>query len=436
MPPKQGWLSKQEIDGLSPGKRRWFFIDGKNLKYSKKPEAEAKTIPLSTYTASLAPECKRQPSFKIVSGSKTLCFVCETQALCKSWVAAINAAKQGIEPPEEPTVKVTIEDFEPLTVLGRGTYGKVQLVRHKKNKLLYAMKSMSKRLLAESNQLEQTLTERNVLLRANHPFLVGARFTFQTATKLFMIMDYVPGGELFRRLREEGSFSESRVKLYAAEMALGIGHLHSLGIVYRDLKPENILVDRDGHLRITDFGLAKEVADKGTTRTFCGTPEYIAPEMLEKKPYTKAVDWWSYGILVYELLTGLPPFYDENTNNLYQLVLKARVEFPNDMVISRSAKDFILKLLAKNPKQRLGSSKDVEELKAHPFFSGINWDDVLNKKVQPEWKPHLRGAADTSLFDSDEPACVSYEDASIVPPEAKASFEGFTCTADCELDGL
>ena len=112
------------------------------------------------------------------------------------------------------------------------------------------------------------------------------------------------------------------------------------------------------------------------------------------------------------------------------------MEFPNDMVISRSAKGFILKLLAKNPKQRLGSSKDVEELKAHPFFSGINWDDVLNKKVQPEWKPHLRGAADTSLFDSDEPACVSYEDASIVPPEAKASFEGFTCTADCELDGL
>lgn len=439
MPPKKGWLSKQSDDITNAGKRRWFFIDGKTLKYSTKPkEDDPKRIPLQTCTAALAPECKRQPAFKITYGGKTMYLVAETQAMCKSWVEAINAAKSGAETPDS-TPKVTLADFETLTVLGRGAYGKVQLVKFKQNGKVYAMKSMSKKLLAESDQLEQTLTEKDILLRADHPFLLGARFTFQSPTKIFLVTEYVPGGELFARLRHEGSFRESRVKLYAAEMALAIGHLHSLGVIYRDLKPENILVDRDGHLRIADFGLAKEVG-AGTTRTFCGTPEYIAPEMLQKKPYTKAVDWWSYGTLVYELLTGLPPFYDENTSNMYERVLNAPVEFPDDIVISRQAKNFIMKLLAKNPAQRLGSGpKGLEEIKAHPFFAGINWDDVFNKKTTPEWKPRLRGADDTSQFDdefTDEPAGVSYEDASVVPKEAKIVFEGFTCTADSELDNL
>lgn len=440
MSTKQGWLAKHSRKGAGEVKRRWFVLEGNELKYSLKPKSEAKSIDLTGYTAELAPECKKQPAFKLVHGKRAMYIVCETQALCKSWIEAINAAKRGEALPETPVVKMTVNDFKPLTVLGRGTYGKVQLVRCLKDGRLYAMKSMSKRLLAESDQLEQTITERSVLLRANHPFVVGARFTFQSETKLFMIMDYVPGGELFGRLKEETTFNESRVKLYAAEMTLGIGHLHKIGIIYRDLKPENILVDRDGHLRLADFGLAKEVADDGTAKTFCGTPEYIAPEMLEKKPYTKAVDWWSFGTLVYEMLTGLPPFYDENTKNMYDLVCRASVEFPDDIPLSDEVQDFILKLLNKDPKKRLGGGPDdVEEVKRHPFFAGVKWDEVLAKKTKPQWVPKLKGATDTGLFDkefTDERAGVSFEDASMIPPEAVDSFQDFTCTADCALNDL
>jgi serine/threonine protein kinase len=264
------------------------------------------------------------------------------------------------------------------------------------------MKVMSKRLLAEYEQVEQTLTEKAVLIETRHPFLVGAHFTFQTDSQIYLVLDYVPGGELFSRLKEEHQFSERRTKLYAAEILLGLGHLHSKGFIYRDLKPENILVDRDGHLKLTDFGLVKPKMGEGsaTTTTFCGTPEYIAPEMLQQKPYTKAVDWWSFGILVYEMLCGLPPFYDENTNRMYRAILHDEVNFPGST--SPLAQDLILKLLERNPRERMGSGdEDYREIQSHLFFTGIEWEDVLTKRVMPEWVPTIKDATDTSNFDAE-----------------------------------
>jgi serine/threonine protein kinase len=294
---------------------------------------------------------------------------------------------------------------------------------------------MSKPLLMENDQIDQVLTERSVLLQTVHPFLVGAHFTFQSDTNIFLILDYVPGGELFGRLKSEKKFSESRTRLYAAEILLGLGHLHSLGMVYRDLKPENILVDRDGHLKLTDFGLVKsKMEDGSTTSTFCGTPEYIAPEILEEKPYTKAVDWWSFGILVYEMLVGIPPFYSENTNRLYRAILHDSIVFPEE--ISQRAKDFISKLLMKMPAARLGAGDDdQEEVMKHPFFSGYDWEDVMEKRIVPEWVPNIKTELDVSNFDREFTS--EYSEALVeqgfVPRAVQSAFAGFTCVNETRI---
>lgn len=347
------------------------------------------------------------------------------------------SAPSAVPPPPAAPKKVHKEDFDYIRVLGKGTYGKVMLCRLKATGEYFAMKTLSKKLLEETEQVEQTLNERDVLIKSIHPFLVGAHYTFQTAEKIFMVLDYVPGGELFSRLKEEGKFDEPRAKLYAAEILLGLGHLHSLGYIYRDLKPENILVDKDGHLRLTDFGLVKpEMKYGSTTTTFCGTPEYIAPEMLQQLPYTKAVDWWSYGILVFEMMTGLPPFYDDNANKMYRMILQDPISYPSYM--SPSAKDFIAKLLDRNPDTRLGSGpSDVEELKKHPFFASYNWEDIKNKKIKPQWQPPIKNETDTSQFDDEftqEQAAVSFEDASLIDNMTQQEFQGFTMTKDSVLD--
>jgi serine/threonine protein kinase len=261
------------------------------------------------------------------------------------------------------------------------------------------MKSISKTSLRDPTQLEQIVTERDILVNTRHPMIVSARFTFQSAAAVFFVLDYVPGGELFVRLRQEGQFSEERARFYAAEIMLGIGFLHGQGLVYRDLKPENILVDRDGHLKITDFGHAKADMDgQSTTSTFCGTAEYIAPEMLQGKAYTKAVDWWSFGIMLFEMLCGMPPFIHDNPNGLYAMIVNKEVVFPETM--SPNARDLLEQLLEKDPDRRIGSGEaDFVEIKKHPFFQGVDFDALLNKEIEPEWKPVLRDELDVTNFD-------------------------------------
>merc|ERR1712100_639114 len=223
------------------------------------------------------------------------------------------------------------DDFELLKVIGKGSFGKVMQVKKKDDGQIYAMKVLRKEAIIARKQVDHTRAEKAILQKIDHPFIVKLNYAFQTEEKLYMVLDFVNGGELFFHLKKEGKFSEERVRLYSAEIALALHHLHSRDIVYRDLKPENILIDADGHICITDFGLSKEISSDEVTHTFCGTPEYLAPEVLKGQGHGCPVDWWSLGTLIYEMLTGLPPFYSQNINIMYQKILNGELRFPETM---------------------------------------------------------------------------------------------------------
>ncbi|KAJ3060640.1 hypothetical protein HK102_009415, partial [Quaeritorhiza haematococci] len=329
------------------------------------------------------------------------------------------------------------QDFELLKVVGKGSFGKVLQVRKKDTGRIYAMKVLVKKDIVERQEIAHTLSERNVLAQASSPFLVGLKFSFQTPEKLYLVLDYMNGGELFYHLQKETAFSESRAKFYTCELVLALQHLHKYNIVYRDLKPENILLDSNGHIALTDFGLCKEnVAFDDTTNTFCGTAEYLAPEVLTGQGYGKAVDWWSLGILFYEMTTGLPPFYSENTNLMYKKILHNQLTFPPGF--SELAQSLCRGLLERDPKRRLGGGPaDAEDVKRHPFFHDIDWDKLLKKQIKPPFKPHVESETDTSNFD---PAFTESLPVDSLPSNFSAplsetiqqNFKGFTYTDETQ----
>jgi len=281
---------------------------------------------------------------------------------------------------------VTMDDFEIISVVGKGSYGKVMQVRKRDTGHIYAMKVLKKQMLVARKQVVHTKTERRVLELIDHPFLVSLRFAFQTEGKLYMVLDYFTGGELFFHLKHGGKFSERRAKFYAAEITLALQCLHENTIIYRDLKPENVLLDDDGHIRLTDFGLSKEsIQGDELTHTFCGTPEYLAPEVIQGSWYGKAVDWWSMGTLLYEMLTGWPPFYNENLHVMYERITRAPLTFPKDM--SEEAKSLLTGLLQRDPRERLGSNNGMMDFKDHPFFADIDWKALYEKKIPPPFIP-------------------------------------------------
>ena len=335
--------------------------------------------------------------------------------------------------------QVCLEDFDLLKVLGKGSFGKVMQVSFKRTGEVLAMKVLHKDAVIQRNQMTHTKAERHILQAVQHPFLVGLRYAFQNEAKLYMVLDYLNGGELFFHLKQARRFDEPRARFYSAEIALALGHLHSIGIIYRDLKPENILLDSEGHLRITDFGLAKEeVKDNNSARTFCGTPEYLAPEILLDKGHGRAVDWWSLGTLMYDMLSGLPPFYDQNLNAMYKKILHNELRFPS--FFSAASRDILQRLLDRDPEKRLGSSEDdVEDIKVHEFFSAIDWDLLLQKKVQPPFKPAVAGTKDVSNFDTcftEEKAQDSFVDKSTlarIQQQGTGDFEGFTYVPKSQL---
>ncbi|CAI8033378.1 Serine/threonine-protein kinase Sgk1 [Geodia barretti] len=244
------------------------------------------------------------------------------------------------------------------------------------------------------------MAERNVLLQnVTHPFLVGLHYSFQTSSKLYFVLDYVNGGELFFHLQRERVFEEPRARFYAAEITSALGYLHNLNIVYRDLKPENILLDAQGHIILTDFGLCKENISHGdTTTTFCGTPEYLAPEVLKKQDYGRPVDWWCLGVVTYEMMYGLPPFYSRDVAEMYDNILHKPLRLRPH--ISPSARNLLEGLLKKDKTQRLGSEQgDYHIIMAHPFFRAINWDLLHKKKLQPPFNPNVRDDLDLRHFD-------------------------------------
>jgi len=298
----------------------------------------------------------------------------------------------------DSTEKVKLEDFELLKVLGRGSFGKVMQVRKKTDGKIYAMKILKKRAIIARNQVEHTKAERKILQSLQHPFLMTLRYAFQSKEKLYFVLDYFQGGELFFHLKNNRRFPEDVARIYVGEIALALGHLHSLQVIYRDLKPENILLDDNGHVCLTDFGLSKDVDPTDKAHTFCGTPEYLAPEIVTGAGHDKAVDWWSLGILLYELTVGIPPFYSQNVNEMYNKIQHGVLRFPP--FLSENCKNLIVQLLNRDPKKRLGSKDDVNDLKIHPFFKTISWEKMMKKELDPPYKPKTKSSTDTNNFDS------------------------------------
>ncbi|OHS96565.1 RAC family serine/threonine-protein kinase like protein [Tritrichomonas foetus] len=435
----KGYLLRQS-GILKNWKRQYYELAGHSLReFSDKGSPELCRIELVKPCRILTVNDIHKPyCFKIQLKIKSFLFAAETTDDFVKWTNLLTDAIPDSEKQTQDTdaKKVNVNDFEIIKVIGRGTYGKVSLVRFMGDGKLYAMKSMSKRKLSEENNIENVLVEKEILMKSKNPFLVHAYFCFQTEAKIFLILDYVPGGELFHRLKEEGRFSEKRTQLYAAEILLGIDHLHKKGFIYRDIKPENILVDIDGHLKITDFGFAKGnmKSSSNTTSSFCGTPEYLAPEVFKQQPYNRSVDWWSLGALIYEMLTGSPPFYDQNSKKMYMAILFNPLDFPK--FLSNDAIDLLRKLLEKDPKKRLGSGPiGANEIKVHPFFCEIDWDKVLRKDIRPSWIPPVENPTDTSHFDPQftaETPGVSFEDPNLVPIDAQNAFVNFTCNNNDE----
>ncbi|XP_064409779.1 serine/threonine-protein kinase Sgk3 isoform X1 [Latimeria chalumnae] len=303
----------------------------------------------------------------------------------------------NLGPSGNPHAKPT--DFDFLKLIGKGSFGKVLLAKRKLDEKFYAVKVLQKKVILNRKEQKHIMAERNVLLKnVKHPFLVGLHYSFQTRDKLYFVLDFINGGELFFHLQRERSFPEYRARFYAAEIASALGYLHSIKIVYRDLKPENILLDSQGHIVLTDFGLCKEgIACTDTTTTFCGTPEYLAPEVLRKQPYDNTVDWWCLGAVLYEMLYGLPPFYSRDTAEMYENILhKSLTSRPG---ASDSAWSILEGLLEKDRQNRLGAKEDFLEIQVHPFFDSLNWDDLVQKKIPPSFNPNVAGPDDITNFD-------------------------------------
>lgn len=300
------------------------------------------------------------------------------------------------------TVKeVKLEDFEILKVIGRGSFGKVCLVKYRPTQEIYAMKSLKKDILIEQEQIENTLLEKEILQTIDYPLLCGLVFCFQTQERIYFVMPFLNGGELFQHLRKFRTFDEEKVRFYGAQIALALQYLHDKGIVYRDLKPENILMDENGYLRLADFGMAKKLKENEKATSFCGTPEYLAPEIITGEGHDKSADWWSFGILIYEMLCGLPPFYVDNLEKMYEMIKSGPLKFPKKVSLSEDAKDIIRKLLDRNVQNRLGSKRGLEEIKAHPFFNFIDFDAILNKKLPAPFIPTINDSTDVQYFDEE-----------------------------------
>lgn len=291
---------------------------------------------------------------------------------------------------------LSIDDFDLLKVIGKGSFGKVMQVIKKDTKQVYALKTLRKQHIVSRMEVVHTLAERTVLARVTNPFIVPLKFSFQSPEKLYLVLSFINGGELFWHLQNSGQFPMDRSRFYIAELLTALESLHELNVIYRDLKPENILLDYQGHIALCDFGLCKlNMKDNDKTNTFCGTPEYLAPELLLNQGYTRSVDWWTLGTLLYEMLTGLPPFYDEDVPTMYRKILQDPLKFPQSLERT-DAKDLLIKLLQKDPKLRLN---DALEIKSHPFFKDIDWVKLVNKNYLPPFKPNVEDSHDTSNFD-------------------------------------
>lgn len=306
-----------------------------------------------------------------------------------------------------------LSDFNLISVLGKGSFGKVMLVELKTNGEVFALKALKKDVILQDDDVDCTLTERRILaLAAKHPFLTALHSSFQTPDRLFFIMEFVNGGDLMFHIQKARRFEEPRACFYSAEVALALHFLHGKGIIYRDLKLDNVLLDKDGHCKLADFGMCKEgMSGDKTTTTFCGTPDYIAPEIILEESYDFSVDWWAMGVLMYEMMAGAPPFEGSSEDELFKAILNDKVLFPSNLSLATA--DLISKFLTKRPQQRLGCvvsssstnadryKKGFKDIQQHMFYRELDWRKLEQRQLTPPFKPLVCGSSDISNFDRD-----------------------------------
>ncbi|CAD8083000.1 unnamed protein product [Paramecium sonneborni] len=313
------------------------------------------------------------------------------------------------------TKKVKLGEYDIMNTLGTGSFGRVRLAKQKSNNKYVALKMLKKIEILRLKQVDHIISEFNILKQIKHPFLIEMSGYTQDERYLYFVLEYIQGGELFTYLRNAGTVQNEEAQFYSAQVVLMFEYLHTKNIVYRDLKPENLLVQQDGYLKLTDFGFAKVVEDR--TYTLCGTPEYLAPEILLNKGHSKPVDWWCLGIFIYEMLAGIDPFNDEDPMAIYQKILKGKIKFPRNF--DNEAKSLVKHLLEQDVTKRFGNLKNgVDDIKQHKWYETLNWKDIINKKIKAQYIPVIQSDYDTSNF-------ATYPDSTELPDAVKPQDDPF-----------
>ncbi|KAL5464107.1 hypothetical protein EMCRGX_G033073 [Ephydatia muelleri] len=338
-----------------------------------------------------------------------------------------------VELPVTLSKKMTLADFTFLKVLGKGSFGKVMLAELKGSDSVFAIKVLRKDVIIADDDVDCVLTEKRVLaLASRHPFLTSLHSCFQTPERLYFVMEYVNGGDLMFQIQRARKFDEDRARFYSAEIILALLYLHNRGIIYRDLKLDNVLLDSDGHVKLADFGMCKEnIKDGRLTATFCGTPDYIAPEILEERDYGTSVDWWALGVLMYEMMAGQPPFEADNEDELFEAILHDEVLYP--VWLSKEANNILRGFLTKNQARRLGCQPGVGErnIKSHAFFRALDWEKLEQRQIAAPFKPQVKSKRDFTNFDADflsEKAQLTPVDSDALKEVNQAEFQNFTFT--------
>ena len=325
---------------------------------------------------------------------------CEKKKKTETFLDA-NDIEKNIDIKEDNPlgIKIKNEDFERLKLIGKGSFGDVFLVKLKSNEKIYAMKILDKEKIKSYDQEEHTKSERDLMVKINCPFIVDIKYAFQDKQYLYMVTEFMQGGEMFFHLFKEKRFTNEKAKFYLVEIILAIEFLHKNNMMYRDLKPENVLLDKNGHIKITDFGLSKILSKENEkTYTICGTPQYLAPEILSSEGYDNAVDWWSLGCLMYKILIGIDAFKFSKNQSLSPEMYEIEILIPD--YVTKEANDLIRKLLVINPKKRLGSGPGgADKIKNHSYFKDIDWEKAWNKELTPPFIPDIKDDLDLKYFD-------------------------------------
>ena len=387
---------------ISPKKKMIVEIISKNYQIAKEEDLKLFEINVKNLNTFVTTKKEKEKQQKLSRMPKTGQIAVKDYLYgnkSKTDVNIVQPKKGKIIPSSFQNIQVNYDDFDIISVIGRGSIGKILLCKYKKDGKFYVMKSMRKDQIISEGTVDNILVEKNILMQGQCEFILTLNFFFQTPERLYYVCPFMKGGDLFHKLKSDIFFKEDLVKFYAAQIAVALQHLHDMEISYRDLKPENILLDEDGYIKLCDFGSSVIIRGTDKENSFAGSPEYASPEMITYSGHNFMTDWWSLGILIYELLYGNTPFFNMDKSRMFDLINNGSISFPKfiqiegedkprNYKVSDEAKNLISHLLEKDPGNRLGR-KGLKEIKKHPFFSGISFDDLIKKKVKPPYKPNI-----------------------------------------------